>query len=270
MSRIHKALLKVKELQTQDLSEPGKRLSPLQKIDYVQTRVQSANPDILRQQGLVVGLGDDHERAQVFKSLRTRVQKVMKENGWKSLAVTSPSPGEGKTFVACNLAVAMSMEYSQSVALVDANLINPGVHRFFDISSTPGLLDVLENTTEVPDSLINPGFDRLVLLPGGNKAPNSAEILSSPRMAFLARQLRNWYSSRFIIYDLPAVLPTDDVLGASAHFDAVLLVVEDGVTTESGLRQALDQLGKGKVNLIGTVLNRKKDIRLPSGLLGTG
>ena len=193
-------------------------------------------------------------RAQIFRTLRTNILKQMRLKGWRSIGVTSAVPGEGKTLVASNLASAIAMEVNNTALLVDLDLRNPGVGEFFSIQPEKGLIDYLKGDVELSDLLINPGLERLVILPGKGVVANSAEMISSPKMASLFKELRQRYRSRIVVYDLPATLPTDDVLTALNNIDCFLMVVEDGKCSEADIRKATQMLENG--NLIGTVVNK--------------
>ena len=192
-----------------------------------------------------------------FKILRTQVMHRLRENDWNVLGVTSPDQGEGKTLTAVNLAVSLAMETTQTVLLVDANLTQPSVHEVFglDDRDCPGLTDYLLDDEPLEDLLVHPGIDRFVLLPGGGAVSNSTEILTSPKMLALVEELKHRYQSRIVIFDLPPLLHTADVLAFSPYTDALLLVVEEGKTTAEEVQRALS-LVKNSRPVLGTVLNK--------------
>jgi capsular exopolysaccharide synthesis family protein len=190
-----------------------------------------------------------------FKILRTQVMHRLRENDWNVLGVTSPGHGEGKTLTAVNLAVSLAMETAQTVLLVDANLRNPSVHEVFGLDDCPGLAEYLLDNELLEDLLVHPGIGRFVLLPGGRAISNSTEILTSPKMLALVEELKHRYPSRIVIFDLPPLLHTADVIAFSPYTDALLLVVEEGKTTAEELQRALS-LVKNSRPVLGTVLNK--------------
>jgi Mrp family chromosome partitioning ATPase len=109
----------------------------------------------------------------------------------------------------------------------------------------------------VSDLLINPGINRLVVLPGNGTTSEASELLSSPKMINLVDELKNRYESRIIIYDLPPLLAVDDARVILPYIDANILVVEDGKNTEDEITKSLDILKK--TNLIGTILNKSSE-----------
>jgi capsular exopolysaccharide synthesis family protein len=178
-----------------------------------------------------------------------------RENDWNVLGVTSPSHGEGKTLTAVNLAVSLAMDTAQTVLLVDTNLRSPSVHEVFGLNDYPGLADYLLDNQSLEDLLVHPGIGRFVLLPGGRPVSNSTEILTSPKMLALVEELKHRYPARVVIFDLPPLLHTADVIAFSPYTDALLLVVEEGRTTAEEVQRALS-LVKNSRPVLGTVLNK--------------
>jgi len=192
--------------------------------------------------------------ADIFRILRTKVLLPMRENGWQTVAIVGATPGVGKTTVACNLALSIALDSNQSVLLVDSDLRRPKVADYFGIETTTGLADFLTGKAELGDLLVNPGVERLVVLPSRGSAQNSTELLSGRRMQELLPELRNRYVSRIVIFDLPPLLATGDALAFLHNFDCALLVVENGRNTAEELQEAR-RLLQG-TNYLGWVLNK--------------
>ena len=112
----------------------------------------------------------------------------------------------------------------------------------------------------IANCLIRPSFDRLTILPAGQRLENSSEALGSPRIAELARELRARYADRLIIYDMPPTLEQDDPIAFLPHIDALLLVINEGVTQVSELKRTMHILSNA--NIIGTVLNHSGERRI--------
>jgi Mrp family chromosome partitioning ATPase len=170
-----------------------------------------------------------------------------------TIGVTSPLKGEGTTFTAANLAVAISIDVNQTVLLVDGNLRDPSVHRVFGFEPTKGLIDYLHGKATISECLVNPGVPRLVVLPSRNPAVASGELLTSPAMINLSRELKQRYADRIIIYDLPPVLSSGDAVGFLPNVEGVLMVVRSGAVDSEEVHRAVDLVRDH--NLIGTVLN---------------
>lgn len=235
--------------------ERPRRPGATEKIEYTQTRSLRPRAEVLAGQRVIAGLDGDR-RAESYRQLRTQVLHRLRENHWRTFAVTSPNSHAGKTLTALNLAISLSMEVNQTVLLVDLDLRNPTVLQKLGIEAQYGLLDYLDSKVELKDVLINPGFERLVILPHLPGADQRSELLTSPQMHTLLHDIVNRYESRIIIFDLPAVLDDDDALLFAPFADALLMVVEDGVSKRSDIERAL-RLLRDKP-LLGTVLNKAR------------
>ena len=228
---------------------------PLDPIVYTRTRTLEIPLSLLREQRVMTAY-DKGPFVDAFKILRTQVMHRLRENGWNVFGVTSPDDGAGKTLTAVNLAVSLAMETTQTVLLVDANLMRPAVHEVFGLEDDcPGLTDYLLDDEPLTDLLLNPGIDRFVFLPGGVPVSNSAELLTSPKMVTLVQEMRHRYRSRIVVFDLPPLLHTADVLAFAPYMDALLLVVEEGKTKAEEMKSALSLVTKSHP-LLGTVLNK--------------
>lgn len=243
--------------------DPGTRLparkvavgqTSLPPIVYTRTRSLDTPLSVLRQRRVMAAY-DKGPFVDAIKILRTQVMHRLREKDWNVLGITSPGHGEGKTLTAVNLAVCLAMETTQTVLLVDADLRNPSLHEVFGLKDCPGLADYLLDDQPVEDLLVHPGIDRLVLLPGGRAISNSTEILTSPIMVTLVEEFKDRYPSRIIIFDLPPLLHTADVLAFSPYVDALLLVVEEGKTTAEEVQRSLS-LVNNSCPVLGTVLNK--------------
>lgn len=226
-------------------------------ISYTQTRTVHVSPQVLFENRVVNALGSGAS-TDAYKILRTRVLSELRANKWNALAVTSPGENEGKTLTAINLAISLAMEVGQTVLLVDADLRHPSVHGYFGLKPDFGLSDYLLGEEEIEDLLIHPGIGRFVMLPGGQPLQNSSEMLSSPKMAELVRELKSRYPTRIILFDLPPVLSVADALAFAPHVDACLLIVEECKTRSDDLVRAVEVL-KGASNLVGVVLNKSHE-----------
>ncbi|HJT21010.1 MAG TPA: CpsD/CapB family tyrosine-protein kinase [Nitrospira sp.] len=223
-------------------------------IVYTQTKSIEISRSILRQRRVMAAY-EKGAFIDAYKILRTQVMQRLRQHEWNVLGVTSPGHGEGKTLTAVNLAVSLAMETTQTVLLVDSNLRDPGVHQVFGLENSPGLADYLLDNEPVEDLLLHPGIGRFVLLPAGRAVPDSTEVLTSPKMLALVEEFKHRYPARIVIFDLPPLLHTADVLAFSPYTDALLLVVEEGSTTVEELQRAL-LLVKDSRPVVGTVLNK--------------
>lgn len=222
---------------------------------YYITRTVSVKPDILRR-NKVISLFHEESVTDQIKILRTQILGTMERMGGNSLLVTSARPGEGKTLTAINLAISISYEVDHTVLLVDANLRSPSVHAYLGLNVEKGLSDFLLQNAEIPDLLINPGIEKLVILPGGRALPNSSELLGGPRMEALVAEMKKRYPDRFIIFDSSSLLMSADPLVCADFADGILLVAEAEKTPVNDVEKATELLNEKK--LIGTLLNKAR------------
>lgn len=259
MDRFRTAVQLYKDQQSGSSAKtPGLRSSGPQAVPppivYTRTKSLDVPLSVLRQRRVMAAY-DKGPFVDAFKILRTQVMHRLREKGWNVIGITSPGDGEGKTLTAVNLAISLAMEATQTVLLVDANLRNPNIHEVFGLQDCPGLADYLLDDVPVENLLVHPGIGRFVLLPGGRGIQNSTEILTSPKMLALVEEFKHRYPSRIVIFDLPPLLKTADVLAFSPYTDALLLVVEEGKTSVEDLQRALT-LVKDSRPVLGTVLNK--------------
>lgn len=249
-----RAIERVRQEQGQDMAVEGRRALVPTDIVYTQTRQVDLYPGWLKQHRIISGDSQD-EVARAYKVLRTQVSQRMRQHGWRTLGVTSPGPGEGKTLTAINLSISVALERNQSVLLVDANLGKPSIHSYLGIDVAQGLREHLLDGTPVQRILVNPRIPGLVILPGSEPLSSSSETLTSRPMLQLVQELKRRYPMRWVIFDLPPVLVSDEVLAIAPYIDAMLLVVEEGKTMRPELARAAELVQASNKNLIGTVLN---------------
>lgn len=222
-------------------------------VSYRRTRVVEMSPSHLERHR-IVAFNKVSTDSWVFDLLRTQVLRKMDDNGWRTLAITSPTPESGKTVVAINLAMSIAQQTQKTAMLVDFDLRRPKVASYLGLPADKSLNDVLGGGAEMADALVNPGIPRLVVLPTKRPVPNSSEVLSSKKVASLIRELRERYASRIILFDLPPVLSTDDAIAVLPQIDCVLLVVGNGMSTKSEIEDSMRHLPA--TNLLGVVLNK--------------
>jgi len=224
-----------------------------QDILYRQTPVVELNAAHLESQRIVAHQ-KLHPATWAFDLLRTQVLQKMDENGWRTLAITSPTAESGKTVVAINLAISIAQHTNRSALLVDLDLRRPQIAVSLGLPADVSLNQVLAGTTAVENAMVNPGIPRLVVLPTLRAIPGSAETLASGKVAALLRELRERYDDRVLVLDLPPVLAADDVLAVLPQVDCVLMVVGNGTSTRKEIDESISQLSKSQ--LLGVILNK--------------
>ena len=255
MERITKAVERARQAQNQSDRAPFSA-APVRQTDQ-KVRTIPVSRDFLSENRIITGDGND-TFSHAYKVLRTRVWQQMRGNGWSTLAVTSANPGEGKTLTAINLAISLSrMEIGRTVILVDLDMRRPRIHDYFGFWPEHGVNDYLQGNIPLDDIIVDPGIGDMLLLPGNVPVVNSSEILSSPRMQRLLQEIKVRFPSRLVIFDLPPVLATDDVLVLAPSIDALLLVIEEGKCKADEIRRTVELLKDTK--LLGTVLNKSEE-----------
>jgi protein-tyrosine kinase len=231
-------------------------------ISYSKTKVQKIDNNVLRN-GKIFSHFHDAESIDQIKALRTQILNSLDELHGNSFLVTSANPGEGKTFTSINLGISIAQELQRTVLIVDCDLkTHTKKHKqfaqdFFGLEITKGLSDYLLGNAEIPEILLNPGIERLVIVPAGTTLPNSAELLSSPKMAALVDDFKNRYpSERIIIYDCSALLAHTDSLVMTKYIDGILLVVEEKRTSTEQIKKAMELLKDKPV--IGSIINKRR------------
>ena len=216
-------------------------------------RVVSVDPSVLRANG-VMPADASGPAGHAFKMLRTQVLQRLRQRGWNTLAVISPTPADGKTFTAINLAIAVAGDTNHTTLLVDFDLRKPSVHQRFGIQPKIGVEQCLRGEATVSDALLNPrGYPKLVLLPGRDPVSNSSNLLSSEYTRQLIREVKEGDPTRVVLFDLPPVLGADDALAFTPQVDAALVVVGEERTRSEDLLRCFEILRD--IPIIGTVLN---------------
>lgn len=233
------------------------RPAPLQ-IQYTATRVvpqalarAQRTRGVIGSEGAAGGAGA--ELAEAFKMLRTQVLLRLRAEGHRLLAVTSPRAMEGKSVTALNLALSLAADLDTAVLLVDADLRARRVQHLFGLDGEAGLVEHLTQGTPLPELLVNPGVERLVLLPAGHlQVQHTAELLAARTLQHLVQELKTRYADRVVVVDLPPLLDTADTLAFLPQVDSTLLVTEASRTTLADVERCTELLAP--FPLMGTVL----------------
>ncbi len=173
------------------------------------------------------------------------------------IMVTSCKQGEGKTFVAFNLAMSIAAEKDYSVLLVDADPVRSAVLGELGIRADKGLVDILQDSSlDLAEVLIRTDVEGLSVLPAGQPQPLGAELFASERMGRVMEEISQRYSDRIIIFDTPPVLATTEPAALALHIGQIVFVVEAGKTSRNAIKEALNLISV--CPNVGFVLNKAR------------
>ncbi len=170
----------------------------------------------------------------------------------KALAIVSAARNEGRSFIAANLAVVFS-QLGQHTLLIDANLRQPSLHKWFGLDNRTGLSALLSGRCgpEVVQRI--PGLIDLAVLPSGALPPNPSELLARPSFSECLRGLKQEFD--VILLDTPAAAYSGEAQTVTLRAGAALIVVRKNASRKWQVRAVADHSGQASVNVIGTVLN---------------
>jgi capsular exopolysaccharide synthesis family protein len=171
----------------------------------------------------------------------------------EAIVVTSPHPGEGKSTISINLAIALAQD-GHRVAVLDCDLRKPRLHQIFDLENKLGLTSYLTGKTDLESIIISTEVDNLDLIPAGPIPPNPAELLNSQTYKNLLQDLRRNYDH--VIIDTPPTLDFADARVVALQADGVLLVAKHQYTTREAGRLARQYLSQVNARMLGMVLNQ--------------
>ena len=213
----------------------------------------------------VVAVSPRSPIAERFRALRTNIQFTSPDHPLHTLLITSPGPGDGKSTVASNLAVAVS-QGGRRVTMVDGDMRRPTLHKRLNVENQGGLSALfIQPNLYLNGNLQSTGMPGLNVLTGGNVPPNPAELLGSAKMLDILRAVKD--ETEMVIIDSPPVTSVTDAVVLAPGVDGVLIVVRPGVTKLAAAREAINELKRAGANILGLIVNgvRAEDIRYYSG-----
>ncbi|HTS26924.1 MAG TPA: CpsD/CapB family tyrosine-protein kinase [Bryobacteraceae bacterium] len=200
----------------------------------------------------LLDLNNSHDTpAEEFRTLRTRLNHLQTLQPLHTVLVTSPSPAEGKTFTAVNLALAQAHLSESSVLLADFDLRRPIIHSLFQVERSPGLSDFLTGQCSFPQALRRIEGRNLYLLPAGSPVKNPLELLNMRQSKVLFEELPRVFN--WAIFDTPPLLFSADANLLATLADGTVLVVKIGSTTFDNVSRAMQSLCEN--NVLGIVAN---------------
>ena len=256
MSRIYKALEKAERERETELK---KEVLPFHISDEIRVERQEMiqkprkSEKTVFNERLASFLLPGSLASEQFRKLRTYLLRFNVSESPRTILVTSATKGEGKTFVTANLAAGIANDLRAHALLVDCDLREPSLSKWFGLPNGKGLSNYLMGNGDYSEFIMETGLEKLSILPGGEVQDNPTELIGSNRMETLVRNLKSKYSDRYIILDSTPLLVTTEPEVLARLVDGILLVVRAGVTPRETIQQAIRSLDKEKI--IGVVLN---------------
>jgi receptor protein-tyrosine kinase len=202
--------------------------------------------------GHLIDLTDPNQApAEEFRSLRTRLNHMQGLRPIHSVVVTSPSPAEGKSFAAVNLAITESQLEGNPTLLIDCDFRRPIIHNFFGLDRGPGLTDYLQGKAALEDCIVRISNSNLFVIPAGEPVVNPLELLNLREMKLLLDELPHLF--RWVILDSPPLLFAADANLLSTMSSGAILVVRIGSTTVDSVTRAIQSLCED--NVLGVIVN---------------
>jgi protein-tyrosine kinase len=196
--------------------------------------------------------GDDSSRGtEEFRTLRSRLYHAREKMALKKLLVTSALPKEGKSFTASNLAQVLVRQHGRRVLLIDADLRGPRLHMMLGTTSSPGLADYLQGSSDEFSIMQRGPLENLFFIPSGHEISDPAELVSNGRLKLLLQRVEALFD--WIIIDSPPAVPVSDAGVLAKVCDGVLMVVRSNATPVDMARRARREFPDEA--LIGVVLN---------------
>lgn len=193
--------------------------------------------------------------AESISSLRARVEKEMRQKKKKTLLISSSVPGEGKTTVSLNLAIALSKR-KKKVLLIDGDLRNPSLHTNLEIDAKDikvGITDVLKGKAKPEETIMSFQETGLDLILGRKATGNASGLLSSQKMQELLERVSKEYD--YVIIDTPPAAMMADASVVAAYVDSVLYVIRQDYAKVKYVKEGMGLLGDSDVQVLGCVLN---------------
>ncbi|MBU2960047.1 CpsD/CapB family tyrosine-protein kinase [Citreicella sp. C3M06] len=189
-----------------------------------------------------------------FDVLRTRVLKLMRANGWKRLAITSPTAGCGKSTTALNLGFSMTRREDVSAILIEADLRRPSLASKIGLKQPQDVCAVLRGDADLSANACRLN-DRFAVASSDGPRQNPSDLLQSPRCAEALDRIEKTYAPTLMLFDTPPLQVADDTISFLQHVDCVILVAAAEHTTIKEI-DASEREISSYTNVLGVVLNK--------------
>jgi len=190
--------------------------------------------------------------AEAYRGIRTALYFSTRGDGHKVVQVSSPNPGDGKSTMAANLAIAIAQS-GKRILLVESDFRRPRVHRLFGIDCDVGVTTVIAGESELSDAIQSTVVENLSILPCGRRPSNPSEILSSQRYAELVDVLREKFD--YVIIDTPPLMAVTDPAVVAPRVDGVLIAIRINKRSQHDCIYATELLSSVGATILGISVN---------------
>jgi Mrp family chromosome partitioning ATPase len=203
----------------------------------------------------IFGFDSLDARSRSFNLIRAKLIELQRERGWRLIGVVSATPSVGKSFVAANIAAALSRSPRHQTYAVDIDLRRASLSALFELTPKRGIRAYLEEerAATFPD-VYRPQGQRLLVVPTRAGPIHSAELLAGANAQAFFRSVRVSDPNHFFLFDLPPVFANDDAVTAMARLDCYVVVAEEGKTKQKEVADTVELLGRDR--LAGVILNK--------------
>jgi protein-tyrosine kinase len=182
--------------------------------------------------------------AAAYRIIRTRLLHTIRSNNLKSIAITSPGPGEGKSITSINLALSLARDPTTSVFLLDLDMRNPSICRYLGVQPPRELISYFTGNSTAADVFFSIGPQNLAISGSLTSSELASELVGSDQLEALLTYTTSAFPNPIVLLDLPPVLVTDEALLVAPRVDATLLVVAEGRTRRDSLARAVGVLAE--------------------------
>jgi len=201
---------------------------------------------------------------EAFRMLRNNIRYISFDVPLNTIMVTSSIDNEGKTSVASNIAITLSIE-GKKVILIDLDFKKPTVHRYFGITNEKGISDILTQKIEIEEGIVTTNIDGLSVIPSGLMPFETTKLIDPAQVRMLIDSLRERYD--MIVVDTCSILPVNDPISIGTIMDGVIWVIEPGKITIPLIEQSKNFMERAHVKLIGVLFNKTKTYHFLSPVL---
>lgn len=259
MERIQAAIAKARAARNAERTSVPRRaqrgsIHPLPDTAAAWNALQMFTPDAKEMERNRINGNAKGAEGAAFDVLRTRILKLAQANGWKRLAITSPTAGCGKSTIALNLSLNISRPSDMSAILVEVDMRRPSLASKIGLRNRHSVAKVLSGEAPVDRNMVRIGQNRCGLLSNHGAIPNPSDLFQMPEVKSVLKEIETTYAPSIMIFDMPPLLVNDDTIAFLQHVDCVLLVAAAEHSTIAEVDSSERELAE-YTNVLGVTLN---------------